>query len=481
MSSIYLSNTSIISTSLYFYLKTSALFFIGISLLNGCESPKYIGKAGDIGIANVHVITMESDSILKNHIVLISEEGIIKGVYPSDDVTLHSEVLYIEGDNRYLMPGIAEMHAHIPVARDGNDSLVQETLFLYLSNGITLIRGMLGNPYHLELKKQVANNEILSPRIYTSSPSLNGNTVPTPEAARKKVIQYKEDGYDFLKIHPGIQLNVFDTLAYTAKKVGIPFSGHVPTAVGIRNALNFGYASIDHVDGYVEGLVPESLGVHPDSNGLFGMDFTNLVDLTLIDDLVQRTLSAGTWIVPTQSLLVRWTSPRSGGEMLKDAGVEFMNPSTRFQWRRFKDRIVNAPNYNADTSAAFIEIRNKLLKAMYEAGVPLLLGSDAPQIFNVPGYSIQSEFLHMSEAGIPNFAILQSGTVNPAKFFGEAGKYGVIKEGAAADLIMLNGNPLEDLQNMKRIQGVMLRGKWLTRLMIRRKLREIRDRYNNEQ
>ena len=158
------------------------------------------------------------------------------------------------------------MRNHIPPPTTSKERIA-ETLFLYLSRGVTTIRGMLGNPLHLELREKTAKGELLSPRIYTSSPSLNGNSVKTREEAIIKVTQYQKDGYDFLKIHPGIQRDVFDQVVETANAVGIPFAGHVPVDVGIRHALESNYASIDHVDGFLEGLVPASANVKANENG----------------------------------------------------------------------------------------------------------------------------------------------------------------------------------------------------------------------
>lgn len=439
---------------------------------------KDIGEAGDTAFVHVHVLPMNQETVLEDQLVLVGKDGKIKAVESSKAFQPAEGVTIIDGSGQYLMPGIAEMHAHIPVAQNGNDTMVKETLFLYLSNGITVIRGMLGNPYHLELKKQVADGTILSPRIYTSSPSLNGNSVPTPEEAIAKVTQYQKEGYDFLKIHPGIRLPVFEALSKTAKDVGITFSGHVPTPVGIRNAIDFKYASIDHIDGYLEGLVPESAGVHPDSNGLFGIRFTELADTGLIPELAQKTKAAGIAIVPTQSLLERWTSAATGAEMANEPEMKYMNGGTLFQWRQFKENTLSNPEYDPVRNALFINIRQQLLRAFLKQGVTLLLGSDAPQIFNVPGFSIQHEMQAMADAGIPNFVILQSGTVNPARFFNAEGQFGVVAPEASADLILLQENPLEDIQNMSKINGVMVRGQWMSREMIQTGLNAIASKYN---
>src|SRR5690606_10970532 len=114
---------------------------------------------------------------------------------------------------------------------------------------------------------------VISPHIIVSSPSLNGNTVTNKDQAINLVNTYKDEGYDFLKIHPGISLEPFDQSVKTAREVGIPFAGHVPVDVGIRHALSSRFASVDHVDGYLEGLVPDSDGVNPADNGFFGYNF----------------------------------------------------------------------------------------------------------------------------------------------------------------------------------------------------------------
>jgi imidazolonepropionase-like amidohydrolase len=117
---------------------------------------------------------------------------------------------------------------------------------------------------------------------------------------------------------------------------------------------------------------------------------------------------------------------------------------------------------------------------MEKQGVDLLLGSDAPQIFNVPGFSIQHEMQAMADAGLSNYTILRSGTANPARFFGQEGEYGVVQEGAAADLILLSANPLEDIRHMQNPQGVMVSGQWMDRAFLDEKLSEIEAKYENE-
>lgn len=429
-------------------------------------------------ITNVNVLPMTQNTILKNQNVII-REGKIHKIGSANKVKPSNKATIIDGSGKFLMPGISEMHAHIPIEQEGDDARVKETLFLYLSNGITTIRGMLGNPYHLKLKEQIAKGEILSPRVYTSSPSMNGNSVTSKEEARQKVTQYKQDGYDFLKIHPGIRLDVFEVLVNTAREVGIPFSGHVPVEVGINKAIEFGYASVDHLDGYVDGLVRNDAKFDPNAGGFFGLNFTKLVDVDKIPGLAQKTKKANVWIVPTQSLMVRWASPKPVAEMLQEPGMAYVSPGTRIQWRQQKQAILDNPFYDPATADRFIEIRQKMLKELHTIGAGLLLGSDAPQVFNVPGFSIQHEMQSIVDAGISAYETLKSGTANPAQFFGQTGEYGTIVEGASADLILLEANPLDDIANMRKNAGVMVRGQWLSKEEIDKRLAEIAEKYKS--
>jgi Amidohydrolase family len=388
------------------------------------------------------------------------------------------KAVIIDGEGKFLMPGLAEMHAHIPVADGADDSAVRETLFLYLSRGVTTIRGMLGDPYHLALKKQVGLGAVLSPRIFTSSPSCNGNTLRTPEEARQKVIKYHADGYDFLKIHPGILRPVFDELVKTSREVGITFSGHVPQNVGIRHALESRYASIDHIDGYLEGLVSDEVKMAQTDPGFFGYHYVEQADEKIIAALAQRTHLQGVWVVPTQSLFTRWFSPTNEAVLANDPEMQYMPAKTRFQWRQSKASLTTSqPTYNEAQWKRMIELRQQILRALHQAGVPLLLGSDAPQVFNVPGFSLQHEMKAMQDAGLSPLVILQSGTLNPARFFKQSEEFGSVAPGRSADLILVDGNPLDNLDNVWKQSGVMLRGKWLDRTNIQAELAKISKRH----
>ena len=448
------------------------IHFYLLFLLAACagEQPKFDFSEKAILIENVNVVDVRDGSIGTATNVLIDSGKI--ALISSAQIDFPEDQLTINGTGKYLLPGLTEMHAHIPPEGAGNQH-IDNMLFLYLSNGVTTIRGMLGHPHHLKLKEQAAKNEILSPRIFTSSPSFNGNSVKTPEEAREKVIQYQKDGYDFLKIHPGVKLNVFEELVKTANKVGIDYAGHVPVDVGIRKALMSQYATIDHTDGYLEGLVAENKGVAPNENGFFGYNFTDLADTTLIDELVQLTRENNVWVVPTQSLFDRWFSPEGASIHGNDPEMKYMPRSTVEKWITSSKSLTENENYNAQQWKKFTEIRNSVIKKLHKGTNKLLLGSDAPQVFNVPGFSIHHEMQGMINAGLTPLEAIQIGTINPAEFFQMSGQFGEIIQEASADLMLLSANPIEDITNLKELDGVFVRGRWLNRESINEKLKEI--------
>ncbi|MEZ4774602.1 MAG: amidohydrolase family protein [Bacteroidia bacterium] len=460
-------------------IKNLSLVLFSALLFFSCEEKSTIDFGGvvpEFVFTHVNVIPMDSERVMEDQSVVIGG-GKILAVGDAGQISVPESAKVIDATGKYLMPGLAEMHAHIPVPREGQEDVVDETLFLYLSNGITTIRGMLGDPFHLELKARVAREEIVSPRIFTSGPSLNGNTVPDLKIADSTVRAQKLAGYDFMKLHPGIKREVFDKIVSTAKEVGMPYAGHVSIYVGIRHALESDYASVDHIDGYLEGLVPQSAGVKPEDNGFFGFNFTDLVDTSLIPELVDLTLSHNVAVVPTQGLLVRWTSTEKPEITIAEPEMKYMSPRTRDQWVQSKFGFQRLENYDSARVADFIAIRKKILKVLHEKGALIVLGSDAPQVFNVPGFSIQHELAAMLDAGLTPYECLVTGTLNPAKYFDREGEFGVVAKGSSADLILLDKNPLTDLSNMKNPSGVMYRGKWLPREEIQSKLDAIEAKY----
>jgi imidazolonepropionase-like amidohydrolase len=416
--------------------------------------------AQSTAFVNVNVIPMTSESVVASQTVVVVN-GVIQSIGPVVDTPVPENATVVDGTDRYLIPGLAEMHGHVP---GGGSANLNRILGLYVANGVTTVRGMLGQPSHLELREQIASGEILGPRLITSGPSFNGRSVSGVRAAEAMVREQHAAGYDFLKIHPGLSLDEFDAIAETANELGMPFAGHVPEDVGVPRALAAGMATIDHLDGYMQTLLRPNEDPSGGLSGFFGVFIADQADPSKIDAIAAATAAAGVWNVPTESLFEHMTAPDTSPDDLADRPeMKYMPASTVAQWQRAKADLLGDTNYVAATAIRAIALRQQLLRALHTAGAGLLLGSDSPQIFNVPGFALHHELAYVVDAGLSPYAALQTGTVNPARFFDHEQVFGSIQEGLVADLVLLDSNPLVDISNSRRIHGVMLRGNWLAR------------------
>ena len=414
-------------------------------------------------LLNVTVLPMDRDAVLADQTVVV-RDGTIVEMGPASKVRAPEGAARVDARGKFLMPALAEMHAHIP---GGNqpEALVERTLFLYAANGLGTIRGMLGDPRHLTYRDRAAKGDVFSPRIYTSGPSFNGKTAPTPEAAAQAVAAQKAAGYDLLKIHPGVSRAAFDALDAKADELGIPFAGHVPLDVGLQRALEAKYHSIDHLDGYVEALAREPL-----TSQFFGLNLVNQIDESKIPAVVAATKASGVWQVPTQVLMDSLLSDESPESMAKWPEMKYMPADVVAGWINQKKGYEKVPS--ADRQR-FLVLRRKIMKALLDAGVPFALGSDAPQWWNVPGFSAHRELKSLVAAGFTPFQALQSGTINPARYFGTSSSTGTVARGMRADLVLLDANPLQDIANTTRIAGVMINGRWMGRAELDERLAKL--------
>jgi imidazolonepropionase-like amidohydrolase len=420
-------------------------------------------QAATTAFVGVSLIPMDKETVLADQTVLVSD-GKIASIGPAGKAQIPAGAFRVEGKGKFLMPGLAEMHAHIPGGK-APDSAVERTLFLYAANGITTIRGMLGDPRHLTYRERAARGEIVSPRIYTSGPSFNAKTAPTIEVAVEAVVAQKKAGYDLLKIHPGVPRDVFDALAAKADELKIPFAGHVPAAVGIARALEAKYASIDHLDGYVEAMAKNPAT----PSQFFGTNLMSEIDESKLPGLVSATKAAGVWQVPTQVLLDNLLNDVSTEDLAARPEMKYMPPETIKNWIAQKQDFQKIPQAER---AKLLVLRRKLIKALFDAGVPFALGSDAPQFWNVPGFSAHRELRSLVDAGLTPYQALRTGTVNVGVYFKTESTTGTLASGKRADLLLLDINPLQNIDNTWKIAGVMLNGRWISRAEIEKRLAE---------
>lgn len=408
---------------------------------------------GVVAFVDVDVLPMDHDVLLPRQTVLV-RDGVIAEVGPSTDVAVPEGARRIDGRGKVLMPGLAEMHGHLP---GGDDTqYVEDVLFLYLSNGVTLVRNMAGSPSHPQWRDRIARGEVAGPTLVVASPWLRGDDIDDLQATLRA---HAEAGYDLVKIG-SMPPALYPDMARAAHALGLPFAGHVPAGVTLERVLEMRQASIDHFDSYVQFLVPEDSQLRARDAGFFGSAWIDGVDRGRIAAAVQGTVAAGVWNVPTLSLVEHLASPESAQDMVRWPEMRYMPPAVLDGWVRAKQEFAGREDFQPAAAQRFVQLRRDLLKALHDAGAPIALGSDAPQFFNVPGFSIHHEMRMMVAAGLTPYEVLVTGTRAPARYLGTPDAFGTVAPGRRADLILVEGDPRGDIERLRNPAGVMLRGQW---------------------
>lgn len=429
----------------------------------------YQGVTQDFAFTNVNVVPMDRDVVLKRQTVLI-RDGIITAIGKKVDLPPGTETL--DGTGKYLIPGLTDMHVHLLSDTDEYpDSIAEDELKVMVANGVTTIRFMIGTPEQLLLREQAAAGKIISPTIYAASPHLTGKeqgnnyVVHSAEEARNAVRESKDRGYDFIKVTTFIDAEVYEAAVEEAARIGIPVVGHADSRyVGLDRALKAGQ-QIEHLDGYMEALLPEDAPVKGSISDLYvykpeNWESLDYLDLSRINDLAARTVAANPFVNPTQHFMKNtFGLPRSEESIRAQPDFKFYPKAVQDFYINYMKKTPVA-SIAPEKRAKWVDIRNRLIRAIYKAGGKLMAGSDTPEFLWLYGFSLHRELEALHDAGISNFAALESATLNPALFFGTAEETGTVTVGKKADLVLLNANPLQDISNTKDRSGVMLRGQF---------------------
>ncbi len=435
--------------------------------LAACSAPATAQRQADLALVNVNVVPMDEERVLERQTILIAGGRIVE-MGAADTVRVPDGAEVVPLDGKYVLPGLAEMHGHLA---GPNTAMNERILTLNVAHGILTVRSMLGHPAQLELRDRVAKGEVLGPRIYTSGPSANGNSAKTAEQGAQMAREQKAAGYDLIKIHPGVTLEAFNALATTAKEVGIDFAGHVPVAVGVHRAIESGYRSIDHLDGYAEAAVRDGVSLEGQPTGFFGSQIAQHLDDSKIPDLVKKTKDAGVWVVPTETLMINFFDERSPKESVSRPEMAWLPEDLARNWEEARASFQKGPQFaTPENRARLMAFRSALLKEMQAQGVGILLGADAPQVNNIPGLATHEELAAVVKAGLTPYQALVSGTRNVAVYFGTEAEDGTVATGKRANLLVVDANPLADIGNTLKRAGVVLEGQWHSKASLDAKL-----------
>lgn len=438
---------------------------------------------------NVNVIPMDRERVLKNQTVVV-RAGRIEQIGDAAKVKGPAQALHIDGRGKYLVPGLIDMHTHLFSDEEFPQRLAVDELAIMIANGVTTIRLMTGTPAQLGLRAKVAKGEQLGPTIYAASPQLagqaygkvwNGFVVTTPQQAQQAVRASKASGYDFIKLTTAITRPVYDAVIETSREEGLRVIGHVDPRVGTAHALEVGQ-QIEHLDSYMESVLKDDapMKVSVSDYGVWkkpNWESLDYVDERKVIALAKATARAGVYSTPTLTFFkLCFVVPQSDAEIRA-------RPDYRFYPEKLRERLFTAHRKfwteppSAERRERYQRIRNLLVKTIHDAGGKIMAGSDAPELFLVYGFTLHRELQNLVAAGLSPYAALEAATRTPAEYLKGLDTFGTIERGKRADLLLLDGNPLQDITNTERRAGVMVRGRWLPQAELRKLLDEVAERF----
>jgi imidazolonepropionase-like amidohydrolase len=436
-------------------------------------------------ITHVTVIDTITGKEIQERTVIISGDRISE-VRDSKKLKPPAGAKIVDGNRKYLIPGLWDMHVHAVFAER-----VDSMFPTFVANGVLGIRDM-GTSMPLaeidRLRHETANGSRLGPRIVAAGPILDGRPKPlrpnflaitTPEEGRETVRRLKTGGADLIKVYSELSRNSFLAIADEAKKQNIPFAGHVPFSVSALEASDAGQKSMEHLWGIYlscssreEELRSEMLkgGVNLSGSERIRLEMDEAAasyDERKAANVFAHLAKNGTWMVPTFTAVVP-DSEIFGARVTTDPRLKYIPPAIQKQWSA-------AASAGAAIKSKSFDRKLQVVGAMHRAGVPVLAGTDTAWIqpYTYAGFSLHDELALLVKAGLTPIESLQTATINPARFLGMEKDLGTIEKGKVANLVLLDADPVSDIRNTQKIDSVVLKGKLLTRTDLDKLLQDV--------
>jgi imidazolonepropionase-like amidohydrolase len=435
--------------------------------------PSSVGST--VYITHVTVIDTETGKEARNRAVKIEGDRISE--VKSSEIEIPARFKIVDGTGKYLIPGLWDMHVH------GNNKSWFASFFpLYLANGVTGIREMFGPPDANAFRANLVARNIDAPGIYLGSPIVDGNppvwqnsiSVKSPEEARRVVEEQKQRGADFIKVYNRLTRDEYFAIVDEARRQNIPVEGHVPRLISAWEAAAAKQKSIEHLTGIPlacssreqELFLPFAHAKSSDEARSILIEASRSYDKAKCQRLFAEFKKSASWPVPTLTVS-RSFAMLNDPEFRNDDRIRYFSGEAR-TWLIADDDfrlIAKTGDYFAGQRELFA-FEKKLVRALFEARVPMLAGTDVGNPYCFPGFSLHDELALMVEAGVSPLAALQSATRNPAQFMDAADRYGAVSPGKIADLVLLDADPLVDIHNTTKIFEVFLAGKEFDRVAL---------------
>ncbi len=445
---------------------------LSIFLLTACC---FFAEAQQYVLRNVNVIPMDQETVLKQRDVLI-KDGLIESLVPYSKAATHSGYEVIEGNGRYLIPGLADMHMHFLADDRIADEYRKDELLVPLKYGVLRGRVPIGNPGLLRDKGKITGGQLLGPSLLVGSPQLagvnfsavfSGSLVKSFQEGYDAVKRYSEQGYSFIKITFGLNEEAYRGIVKAGEDFNIPIAGHVPVAIKIREAIKAGQ-DVEHLDQYMDAILKED---SPTKTGLsaFGIfqkkswATMNFIDAQKVEELIALTVDAGIWNTPTNHFFIS-SFARFIPEDVLSAGPSYslVSPEVRTELLDYRDRYWSE-SAEKELREKYVEMRSYLIREIFRKNGRILAGSDSPEWLNLYGYALHQELENfVNVVGLTPYEALQTATTKPSEYMNTP-NIGMVRVGQKAELVLLKANPLSDIRNIRDVDGVMLNGKWLSK------------------
>jgi imidazolonepropionase-like amidohydrolase len=450
-------------------LKSSKLFrfvLLIILIAAGCSNSDEM-----VAFKNVNLIPMTAEQIVPNQTILIKGDRIYE-IGKSDELRIPEKTKMIDGKGAYLMPGLADMHVHLT----GEWPLPQ--LDLYLANGVTTVRDLDGRDFMLQWRNAIKTGQRTGPTIYVLNPIIWGEETDVAERILKR-----KSGYDSIKLYSYFSKNDFNKAMTIAKKQNLYTVGHIPFSVGLDGVIAEGMNEIAHIEELIwefvdfdrnKNLSPEEWfpylkkAIYQQYKPSLGLATNEIKDKYLkavaatVKKLESKNISVCTTLHLDEVIIQKLSEPQ---KFLEQPTAVYLPQNYINAFLQGKEKHQRQFQGGEDFAPLKYAIDKMLLIELHQAGIPLVLGTDAGtgRMGIVPGFSIHEELRILTENGFSPYEAIQAATVNASKVVSKMiGKddFGTIELGKRADFILLKKNPLNDVANIKNRLGVMAAGRW---------------------
>lgn len=459
------------------------LMVLGCAPLTSRPAPAAPAARATVAFTGVSLVPMTRDTVIPDVTVLVEGERIVAvGATARTPIPTGAQV--IDGRGRWLMPGLADAHGHLlatinarPQVRARWQDVNERLLLVGLARGVTSVvelgqKGLGPDPQHvrIDLRREIRAGQRLGPTIYLAFGKANDSTL-TREQGMALVDTARAHGYDLIKVYNALSREGYRGIMLRAQQLGVPVVGHVVRSIGTEGTLGSGQRGVVHAEEFLYTFFPFRIS---DTTGVSA----GVLDQKALPYLAKATGEAGVWVTPTlvtaeailgQAVNLDSVLTRPEVRLIPQALYDILwAPSVNPRASQFRHPQQVS---NLRTSLAF---QRDLVRAFHAAGVPLLAGADAPGPGLVPGYALHDELRLLVDVGLTPYEALSAATRNVADYLG-TDQFGVVKVGSRADLLLLSGDPLADVGNAGRIEGVMVRGRWLPAEELHRLTEAVRD------